>query len=874
MIELFSPERFVKRASSLGLKPGFTVDLCEPKPYGKSQGEHWDLSKEEDVQELEQMVCYEKPWFLTGSPPCIAFSVLQNINLHKRDPKRVEQEKQYATELLEVAIKFYNKQVDEERFFLHEHPLGCESWDHPKMIALQRRPGVFTVTSPMCCWEARLPGNNTGYIYKPTKWVTNSKRLAQALDKECINKKTGNMMHRHTNLIGGVAHHAQTYAPKLVKVVLRAMRDEALDQGWLSAVDLRYGGPVPSEHLFHPIDDDQAVQLMDEYDTVTGEHLPPELVNQGKKEELDWVKSINLYTKVPRSEAIKHGAKVIPVEWVVVNKGDVNNIKVRCHLVAKELKAKTREALLAHELFAAMPPWECIKALFALAVCNYPEDEDMEIAVFDISRAHFMAEMDRELYVEIVDEDKQVGEGDVVGRLNRSMYGCRTASANWMKDWQRLLSSVGCVVGVANPSLFHNADTGARGAVHGDDFVVLGKPRALKMIGDTLKTKYSVREAHRLGFKAGRERSAVILNRVVLLRQDSEGRREIIVEPDFRHIQLVLQDLGLDKSNTKSLTTPTIKIDEAEVERRKHEQPLDRQSTTTYRSCVMRLSFVSQDRADLAEPVKTLARQMSKPTQGSMQDLKRVARYLRYNPSMGLVFGQQDLPRTLDVFVDSDFAACKRTRRSTTGMVVRLGCSTIKASSNMQSSVGLNVSECEFYALVHGASHALGLQAYMQDLGFDFEIRLYSDSSSARSLGSRRGLGKQRHVQTRYLWLQERLALGHFELKKIATKDNLSDILTKSCNRDTLERHCRSIGLRKVEPHRLHKTLIDAIAVSPASHEEGECAVGAIASSHASPSAAQDADVGATSSPRRGVDVPVLRNHFGSSIAVQKERAK
>ena len=65
-----------------------------------------------------------------------------------------------------------------------------------------------------------------------------------------------------------------------------------------------------------------------------------------------------------------------------------------------------------------------------------------------------------------------------------------------MKDWQKLLSSVGCVVGVANPALFYNAEKEVCGAVHGDDFVVLGRPNALRMIGDTLKTKYSVREAH------------------------------------------------------------------------------------------------------------------------------------------------------------------------------------------------------------------------------------------------------------------------------------------------------------------------------------------------------------------------------------------
>ena len=331
-----------------------------------------------------------------------------------------------------------------------------------------------------------------------------------------------------------------------------------------------------------------------------------------------------------------------------------------------------------------------------------------------------------------------------------------------------------------------------------------------------------------------------------------------MIEPDLRHVQLVLQDLGLNNENTKALTTPTIKIDEAEVERRRHEQPLDKGTTTIYRSCVMRLSFLSQDRADLAEPVKTLARQMAKPTQGAMHDLKRVARYLRHRPSVGLVFKEQKLPKFLDIYVDSDFAACKRTRRSTTGMVVRIGGSTIKASSNMQASVGLNVSECEYYALVHGAAHALGLQAYLKDLGFNFDVRIFSDSSSAKALSNRRGLGKQRHVQTRYLWLQERVALKHLEIKKVATKDNLSDILTKSCNRETLERHCASMGLRQMQPHFLHKKAIgiSSVAVSPAPNPAGHThAADAIAVGPASLEATKAGWVSTPPSSRRGEEV-------------------
>ena len=62
---------------------------------------------------------------------------------------------------------------------------------------------------------------------------------------------------------------------------------------------------------------------------------------------------------------VSRGHKAIPIRWVDVNKGDRRSYNVRSRLVGKELRAKTKETLLAHELFSAMPPWEMIKVLLS-----------------------------------------------------------------------------------------------------------------------------------------------------------------------------------------------------------------------------------------------------------------------------------------------------------------------------------------------------------------------------------------------------------------------------------------------------------------------------------------------------------------------------
>ena len=131
----------------------------------------------------------------------------------------------------------------------------------------------------------------------------------------------------------------------------------------------------------------------------------------------------------------------------------------------------------------------------------------------------------------------------------------------------------------------------------------------------------------------------------------------------------------------------------------------------------------------------------------------------------------------------------------------------LKATSNLQSVLGLNVSEAEYYALTHGAAHSLGLQAYFNDLGLNPGIILESDSSSAKAFASRRGLGKQRHVQVRFLWLQQAVSQHQVVIRKIGTSHNCSDILTKASDAATIKKHMQQMGLENHELNAQQKTI-------------------------------------------------------------------
>jgi len=131
------------------------------------------------------------------------------------------------------------------------------------------------------------------------------------------------------------------------------------------------------------------------------------------------------------------------------------------------------------------------------------------------------------------------------------------------------------------------------------------------------------------------------------------------------------------------------------------------------------------------------------------------------------------------VYSDSDWAGCLRTRTSTSGGVLTFQGGILKTWSSAQASIAQSSGEAEYYALVRAASEALGMQSIMRDLGWDCRIRLLVDSSAAKSIASRTGLGKLRHLEIKFVWLQECVRRGKVVLSKVRGDMNPADVLTK-----------------------------------------------------------------------------------------------
>ena len=155
---------------------------------------------------------------------------------------------------------------------------------------------------------------------------------------------------------------------------------------------------------------------------------------------------------------------------------------------------------------------------------------------------------------------------------------------------------------------------------------------------------------------------------------------------------------------------------------------------------------------------------------------------VRSDRGIGVRARSPDAERDLvECYTDSDWAGDRRNRKSTSAMAIFVNSVFLMSASRTQKALSLSSCEAEYTAMVGGAADMLYVGAAVEFLSnTQPSLHLFCDSSSARQLAARRGCGKIRHLQLKLLWLQEKLASGAFQLHPVPTKDNLSDLQTKS----------------------------------------------------------------------------------------------
>ncbi len=74
--------------------------------------------------------------------------------------------------------------------------------------------------------------------------------------------------------------------------------------------------------------------------------------------------------------------------------------------------------------------------------------------------------------------------------------------------------------------------------------------------------------------------------------------------------------------------------------------------------------------------------------------------------------------------------------------------------------------------------------------------KLVTDASAALAISQREGLGKLKHINVQWLWIQDVQKRGNVYYNKIPGTENPADAMTKYLTKPILDKHTKAMGFK------------------------------------------------------------------------------
>ena len=166
----------------------------------------------------------------------------------------------------------------------------------------------------------------------------------------------------------------------------------------------------------------------------------------------------------------------------------------------------------------------------------------------------------------------------------------------------------------------------------------------MKWLGEVLRKRFEI-STNVIGHEDGDEKQMKTLNRIITVEPNG-----YTYEPDSRHAELIIKELGL--KDAKAVSSPV-------AEHRETEELLDHERFKKYQSICARAKFLAIDRLDIQYASKECCRSMSRPTLRDWAKLKRLGRYLVGKPRLVYNYEFQETQGNITVYSDANWASGK-----------------------------------------------------------------------------------------------------------------------------------------------------------------------------------------------------------------------
>ncbi|GJS92951.1 putative ribonuclease H-like domain-containing protein [Tanacetum coccineum] len=480
----------------------------------------------------------------------------------------------------------------------------------------------------------------------------------------------------------------------------------------------------------------------------------------------------NLVTTMNTLVDLPKGKRAIGTKWVYRNKKDERGIVVRnkARLVVQGYTQE--EGIDYDDVFALVARIEAIRLFLA-----YSSFMGFIVYQIDVKSAFLYGTIKEEVYVCQPPGFEDPQFPDKVYKVEKALYGLHQALRAWYETLSTYLLENRYKRGTIDKTLFIKKDRGDILLVHVyvDDIIFGSTKKSLCVEFEQMMHKrFQMSSMRELTFFLGLQ-----------VQQKEDG---IFISQD-KYVADILKKF--DFTTIKAASTPI----ETNKALNKDEEAED-VDVHLYRSMIGSLMYLTASRPDIMFAVCACARFQVTPKVSHLHAVKRIFRYLKGQPKLGLWY-PMDSPFDLEAFSDSDYARASLDRKSTTGGCQFLGKRLISWQCKKQTIVANSTTKAEYVAIENCYGQVLWIQNQMLDYGFNFmNTEIHIDNESTICIMKNPMFhSKTKHIEIRHHFIRDSYEKKLVQMIKTHTYHNVTDLLTKAFDVSRFTFLIASIGL-------------------------------------------------------------------------------
>ncbi|KAJ9545159.1 hypothetical protein OSB04_024866 [Centaurea solstitialis] len=447
---------------------------------------------------------------------------------------------------------------------------------------------------------------------------------------------------------------------------------------------------------------------------------------------------------------------IIKTKWIFRNKKDESGLIVRnkARLVAKGYSQQ--EGIDYDETFAPVARIEAIRIFLA-----YAAHKNIKVFQMDVKSAFLNGVLHEEVYIEQPEGFVDPDFPDHVCILDKALYGLKQAPRAWYETLTNHLLSKGFKRGTIDTTLFlkKEGDDLLLVQIYVDD-IIFGStnPELCTKFSKIMETEFEMSMMGELNFFLG-----------IQVKQNPDG----IFINQSKYIKDMLKKFNMTDCSPIKTPMPTGNLLGPDLAGKPVDQKI-------YRSMIGSLLYLTATRPDIMFATCFCARFQANPKESHLAAVKRILRYLKGTPELGLWY-PTDSSFELISFTDSDYGGCKLDRKSTSGSCQFLGDKLVSWTSKKQNCVSTSTAEAEYVAAASCCSQVLWMKTQLLDYGYKLKrVPIYCDSESAIAITSNPVQhSKTKHIDIRYHFIKDNVEKGNIEMFFVQTDYQLADLFTK-----------------------------------------------------------------------------------------------